>query len=202
MWRDRVPSRRCHLPRRPCGRAGLPLATGLRGPRGRGSRGQTLGGAAPAGLSGCGTRRALGGGRGCRAFIREGQRGETEAAKNPGAVRFSFTATAPSPGAPFVPRPQASQLEFVPSPRHAARGPSARVPAFVSGPTGRPTSRGLRARGAPGPSGGAANKGGTASEGDKALRGSAAAPGPRRRLRAQRSQWAGAGRGPAGAAPR
>lgn len=65
-------------------------------------------------LSGCRAHRARGGDRGCRVFSRERQLGETEAAKHPGAARFSFTAAGASPGAPFVRDPRRLNLNSSP----------------------------------------------------------------------------------------
>lgn len=137
----------------------------------------------------------------------EVQPGETEAPKSPGALRLSFFAPGASPGEPFVPGPPASQPKLVRARRRAV--PSGSSPGLgrertyrrgggqSAGPAGMVRVPGARGRG------GGQTKAGDGERGkDKAQRGSAAARGPRRRLRARRSQWAGAGRGPAGAVPR
>lgn len=190
------------------GPAGLPLAAGgLRGPRGRGSRAWTLGGPpgqSPRDPSGCMARGAPG--RDCRARARECQPGETEAPKSTGAARF-FAATGATPEALFVPRHRESQLELVPSLN--MQSGDLQLPSLPPSGAGRQDGEFGKAgeRGARGvvPGAGSAgsewgtDKGGDSERGkDKAHRGSAAAPGPRRRLRARRSQWAGVGRGPVG----
>lgn len=105
-WRDRVPSSGCQLPPWPCERAGLPLvAGGLRGPRGRGSRGPTLGGAAPARSIRLQGPQSAGWGRVV---------GPSPASANRGKLRQRNTQ--PQPGSPLL--PQGPRQE-----RHSSRDP-------------------------------------------------------------------------------